>query len=299
MSAPSSVPDSVPEPEPVRHAIPNPVRSTDGIDLAVHDLGGRGPALLVSHATGFHGRCYLPMTDALAERFHSVAFDYRGHGDSPHPDRDVEWLRYGDDAVAMASAMRDVFGGPIVAFGHSMGGACLLMAAHRDPTLFSKLVVFEPIVFPPSGIRDPGDESPLVAGARRRRSSFPSFEAAIANYAAKPPLRSFTPAALEAYVRYGFRSGDDGQVHLKCLPETEAQTFEGGGLHGTWADLHEISTPVLVIAGRVEPMQPSHIAAGVAEQLPNGTYLELPELDHFAPMTHPDEMAALVAEHLG
>ena len=274
------------------------VGSTDGVRLAVHDLGGRGPVLLVSHATGFHGRCYLPMAEVLGDRFHSVAFDYRGHGDSPRPEGRVDWQRYGDDAFAMASAMRELAGGPIVAFGHSMGGACLLIAAHRDPSLFSRLVVFEPIVFPPTGIRPPGDESPLAAGARRRRAVFPSHDAAIANYASKPPLGGFTPAALDAYVRFGFREGEDGQVHLKCLPETEAQTFETGGEHRTWDVLTEIRTPVLVIAGRVEPMQPSNIAAGVAERLPNGTYLERPELDHFAPMTHPDEIAALVAGYL-
>jgi hypothetical protein len=48
------------------------VRSTDGVELAVHDLGGEGPVLLVSHATGFHGRCYLPLATHLATRFHSV-----------------------------------------------------------------------------------------------------------------------------------------------------------------------------------------------------------------------------------
>ena len=276
----------------------SPVRSTDGVDLAVHDLGGQGPALLVSHATGFHGRCYVPMVDALADRFHAVAFDYRGHGDTPRPDGPVVWDRYGDDAVAMGEAMVAAFGGPVAAFGHSMGGACLLMAAHRHPGLFSRLVVFEPIVFPPAGIRPPGDESPLVAGARRRRATFPSYEAAIENFSTKPPLRGFTPAALDAYVRFGFREDADGQVHLKCRPETEAETFEGGGGHATWNLLSEIDTPVLVVAGKVEPMQPSNIAAGVAELLPNGTYLELPELDHFAPMTHPAEMAALVAGYL-
>jgi len=281
----------------------SPVRSTDGVDLAVHDLGGHdlgghGPALLISHATGFHGHCYVPMAEALAGRFHSIAFDYRGHGDSPLPEGPVDWNRYGDDAVAVASVMRELFRAPVAAFGHSMGGACLLMAAHRDPGLFSRLVLFEPIVFPPSGIRPDGDESPLAAGARRRRAVFPSYGAAIANYAAKPPLGGFTRAALEAYVRHGFRQGDDGQVHLKCLPETEAQTFEGGGGHRTWEVLHQIQIPVLVIAGKVEAMQPSNIAAGVAELLPNGSYLELPELDHFAPMTHPADVAALVAGYL-
>ena len=38
------------------------VPSTDGVRIAVHDLGGTGSALLVSHATGFHGRCYIPVS---------------------------------------------------------------------------------------------------------------------------------------------------------------------------------------------------------------------------------------------
>lgn len=270
------------------------VTSSMGVEVAVHDLGGHGRTLLMSHATGFHGRCYLPMAHALAGRFHSVALDYRGHGDTLRPEGPVDWERYGDDAVAVAAA----FDGPIAAFGHSMGGACLLMAAHRRPELFSRLVLFEPIVFPPSGIRPGGDESPLAAGARRRRTSFPSYEAAIANYAAKPPLGGFAAEALDAYVRHGFAEADDGSVHLKCSPDTEAATFETGGLHTTWNVLAEIATPVLVLAGRVEPMQPSTIAGQVAEQLPHAEYHQDDGLDHFAPMTHPAEIAAIVAEFL-
>lgn len=270
------------------------VVSSGGVEIAVHDLAGAGPTLLVSHATGFHGRCYIPFAEALAERYHSIAFDYRGHGDTPHPDSDVDWNRYGDDAEAMAAALDP----PIVAFGHSMGGACLLMAALRNPGLFRALVVYEPIVFPPSGIRPDGTPSPLSAGARRRRASFPSYAAAIENYAAKPPLGSFTPAALEAYVRHGFRQGDDGEVHLKCRPEIEAATFDTGGGHHTWDHLGEIRTPVLVISGRPQELQPSMIARPVAELLANGSYLERPDLDHFGPMTHPDLVADLVGDFL-
>jgi pimeloyl-ACP methyl ester carboxylesterase len=270
------------------------VLSSDGVEVAVHDLGGSGPTLLVSHATGFHGRCYIPVADALAHRYHSVAFDYRGHGDTPHPDQPVDWRGYGDDAVAMATALDP----PVVAFGHSMGGACLLMAAHRDPGLFRAIVVFEPIVFPPTGIRPDGTPSPLSMGARRRRATFASYEAAIENYAAKPPLGAFAPAALDAYVRYGFAPGDDGEVHLKCRPEIEAGTFETGGLHDTWDVLPEIHTPVLVLCGAPAEMQPSMIARQVADRLPNSRYLERSDLDHFGPMVRPDVVADLVADFL-
>jgi pimeloyl-ACP methyl ester carboxylesterase len=278
------------------------VVSSNGVDVAVHDLGGEGPVLLISHATGFHGRSYEPLARASAHRFHSIGFDYRGHGDTPSPVRvptdaqrtAIDWQRYGDDAQAVATSIRDRAGGPITAFGHSMGGACLLMAAHRDPSLFDRLVLFEPIVYPPADSLEPPPENTLSSGARRRRSTFPSFEAAIESFASRPPLGAFTPDALDAYVRHGFALRDDGQVHLKCEPETEARTYEGATLHNTWQLLPEIDIPVTVSAGRLTDGQPSMIASDVAARLPRGTYVQLDELDHFGPMSHPEVVAALV-----
>lgn len=278
------------------------VPSTDGVQIAVHDLGGTGTPLLISHATGFHGRCYIPLADALASSFHSTAFDYRGHGDTRRPAGDIDWERYGDDAVAMATWLVERTGAPIDAFGHSMGGGCLLMAAHRAPQLFRRLVVFEPIVFPPGGVGDTptgeGFESPMVVGARRRRTTFASYDAAIANFAGKPPLNAFTPQALEAYVRYGFAESVDGEVHLKCSPETEAGTFATGGRHQTWEHLPTIETEVLVVAGVLQPLQPSMVAKPISERLPNGRYVQRDDLDHFGPMTHPLEIGELISAEL-
>lgn len=269
------------------------VNSTDGVQVAVHDLAGHDPelpVLLMSHATGFHGRCYLPMADVLAGRFHSVALDYRGHGDTPQPAGvPVDWNRYADDVEAVALSLTR----PLTAFGHSMGGACLLMAAHRHPHLFSQLVIFEPIVFDPALLRPEAGPPDLATIARRRRTTFASIEAAIANFAAKPPLGSFTPDALHAYVRYGFHEGEDGQVHLKCSPEIEAATFEASRDQVTWDLLPEIRVPVLVVCGVLEPDAPATHARSIADRLPNAAYLHLPDLDHFGPMTHPDVIAGL------
>lgn len=286
---------------------PHRVASSLGVQIAVHDLAPAlpdGRPLLVSHATGFHGRCYLPMAATMAAArppLHAVAFDYRGHGDTPRPDGPVDWQRYGDDAESMAEWLAQRHDGPIDAFGHSMGGACLLIAAHRRPDLFRRLVLFEPIVFPPEGIRpeesadaDPAD-NPMVAGARRRRAVFASHRAAIDNFAAKPPLGIFTPDSLEAYVVHGFGPDPEG-VRLKCSPDTEAETFAMGPRHDTWDHLPAITTETLVVAGVVQPMQPSSIAAAVAERLPHSQYLEVPHLTHFGPMSHPDEVARMVAD---
>ncbi len=270
------------------------IPSSDGVDVVVHDLGGTGQAILLSHATGFHGRCYEPLAAELADRFHSYAVDYRGHGATAAPhDWDVNWEAYGDDALAVARSLAP--SGGLVGFGHSMGGTALLMAAHRDPELFDVIVAFEPISFPPP---EPGAERPpslLVSGARRRRRTFASRDEAYENYASKPPLDAFVPEALRAYVDHGFVDTADG-IALACDPELEARTFEKGGDQHSWDLLPEIRTRVVVVAGKVEDVGPSAVAAEIAERLPNSRYVECPELDHFGPMTDPRDMARVIAD---
>jgi pimeloyl-ACP methyl ester carboxylesterase len=274
------------------------VTSSDHVSVAIHEFGGVGRPLLLSHATGFHGYCYLPIADELSDRFTSFALDYRGHGDTARPDDwQVNWDRYGDDALAAARAVAP--DGGLVGFGHSMGGAGLLMAAHRDPGLFDLIVAFEPIVFPPREI-DPHDGTEnngtvLSRGARKRRASFASFDEAIANYSSKPPMMAFDPDVLRLYVAHGFRPSPEG-VRLKCDPEHEARTFDTGGTHSTWGALPEIGTRVVVVAGKVDEFGPAAIAREIAEALPNASYVEHDEWNHFTPFIDPAAMARLVRE---
>ena len=275
------------------------VPSSDHVNLAVHEFGGDGPPLLLSHATGFHGYAYLPIADALERRFTSYAVDLRGHGDTPRAGEDAsaadaDWAGYGDDALAAAHFVAPE--GGLTGFGHSMGGTALLMAAHRDPDLFDTIVVYEPIIFDPDADRPHGSpESPLVIGARRRRPSFDSFEAAIDNYRSKPPMSTFDPEVVRLYVAHGFGSAPEG-VRLKCDPEHEARTFENGALHRVWDLLPDISTRVVVATGIVEDTGPSAVARSIAERLPNAIYVEIPTLNHFGPFVDPARMASLIAE---
>lgn len=273
------------------------VRSSEGISIAVHDLGGRGPALLIAHATGFNAHAYLPIAVALAERFHSFGLDFRGHGDSAaSPGWEVDWRRYGDDASAVARAVAP--GGGLIGFGHSMGASALLMAAHRDPSRFGLIVVFEPIGTPGPPPGD-GDVSPpelvtlMVDAARRRRRSFDSYQDAIENYRSKPPMSAFDPQALRNYVEHGFSPSAEG-VTLRCDPELEALTFLNGRNNGVWDLLTGITTPVLLVIGATEASGPASTGEQMARRLPNGSFRSLPHLDHFAPFTNPGELADLI-----
>lgn len=280
--------------------------------IAVHDLGGTGPTTMYAHATGFHARCWEPVAARLPA-MHNIAYDAKGHGDTPaDPDGAVDWATYGADAAAVADSLNDAGsvndegsrndadflndGGPVLGVGHSMGGAALLMAALSSPESFTGIVVYEPIVMPPAFASVNGDNNLLAARARRRRSTFASFEQAVANYSSKPPLNIFTPESMEAYVRGGFAVGDDRLVHLKCSPEHEARTFEAASDHDTWERLVDISVPVWLLCGRPQDGQPSAGAASLAERIPGARYIQLDHLGHFGPMQSPGEIAALIAD---
>jgi pimeloyl-ACP methyl ester carboxylesterase len=291
MPSASHVPDPQLQANPV-HQVP----SSDGVTIALHDLGGDGPPLLLCHPTGFLGMTWAPLAAELASVAHAWALDFRGHGDSTSPaSRDFSWAGMADDVLAVVDhlGLGDVGHGQLRGVGHSMGGAALLLAEERRLGTFASLWLYEPIVFPPAE-GAPTSHNPLVAAALRRRPWFPDRESAYANFWTKPPLDTLAPAALRAYVDHGLRDHpEDDAVELKCSPDTEARVFEGGHGHTGFDELGEIRCPVTVAVGG-DGAPPAHVAPLVAEALPEGRLERHPDLTHFGPMEDPAGMAAAV-----
>lgn len=269
---------------------PRQVDSSGGVHLATYDLGGEGPDLLMVHATGFCAGVWSPIAERLTDT-RLAALDVRGHGRSSVPEGGMAWEGTADDVLATVDALglSDVFG-----VGHSMGGASLVLAEQARPGTFRGLWLFEPIIFPDE-LRMPTDEeNPLSAGARRRRAVFDSPGAAVQNFASKPPFDALDPAALAAYVEYGFDMLPDGSVTLRCRPDVEAQTYTMGAHHHAMEHLGELGCPVTVVRGRVDVPGPAALAGLISERLPHGRLEEHPELGHFGPLEAPGAMAGSI-----
>jgi pimeloyl-ACP methyl ester carboxylesterase len=267
------------------------VESSDGVVIALHDMGGSGPPLLIAHATGFLAAPYQPLANALAGAFHVFGVDFRAHGDSTRPaSGDLRWSGGGDDVLAVV----DAIGEPITGFGHSFGGAALLIAERTRPGTVRSAFLYEPIIPPmplPTNFGAVGN--PLAESARRRRPTFASRAEALARYASRPPLERLRADALFAYVEHGFADQPDGSVTLKCRPEDEAATFEAAG-YLTTADLGDITLPVTVAMGaRTDDANagPPRFVPAIVEALPNGEQLTYAHLDHFGPFEDPDTIA--------
>jgi pimeloyl-ACP methyl ester carboxylesterase len=268
------------------------VTSADGVEIAAYEFGGTGPPLLLAHATGFCATMYRPLGMELVDRFRVVALDFRGHGRSARPDNDdFGWDRMAEDVLAVIERV----GSPTAGFGHSMGGAALLMAEERRPGTFRSLFLFEPIVFP-------DDFEPTAPGlmadlARSRRSTFPSRADALARYASRPPLNTMRIEVLNAYVTDGFVGLPDGSVRLACLPDDEARTFESETkVHAS--NVADVATPVAVAVGHDEEgPNPARLGRGLVAALPHAELVHRPELGHLGPFQDPVHVAEDVRAH--
>lgn len=268
--------------------------STNGVSIALHHLGGEHgdtPTLLVCHATGFHGRCYRRLAESLVDSFSVWALDFRAHGASGAPaDGNMAWSGMGDDVLA---CIDELGGGPLAAFGHSMGGGSIMLAQKLRPGVISRAFLFEPIAFP-KGLVEGSNGNFMADAARRRRAVFESRFAALERYSAKPPLGSLDPGALADYVEFGFIDTDDGQVTLACEPEHEARVFESEDKM-TFDAFDGLALNAVVAIGTPEyESSPASWGPGIADALDGGRLAVYESVGHLGPMQDPDLIAAEV-----
>lgn len=264
----------------------------DGVAISANDLGGNGPDLLLAHATGFHGMVFKPLVANLRRQFHCYVFDERGHGDSGSaPNDDCDWNGFALDALAVVEGfgLRRPFG-----FGHSCGGALLVLAEESRPGTFAGLYLFEPIIRPTDGPGEAAPDNPLAEGARRRREVFASRDEALANYASKPPLDALDATAMRAYVDHGFEDLPDGTVRLKCRGADEARIYSMGMAHDAYRHLATISCPVTLACGADTTAIGPPTLQALAAPLPDAKVEVFDAMSHFGPLEDPGRVAASV-----
>ncbi len=256
----------------------------------VHDLGGQGSPLLITHATGFSGLSYAPLATAgLTDAHHVYALDLSGHAGRP-PIHGPSPLRAA--AADVRTAVESLPERPHLV-GHSLGAVVGLLAEATWDGLFASLYVYEPGLFPAAVHTTVNRHA--AEQARRRRRSFGSRSEAMYRYAARPPLSELNAECLAAYVESGFLDEPDGAVRLACDPSVEAAYFD----HATDVrieDVEGLRAPAVVASGSPGRSPLAAHNARLAASLPFGTYRPFEHLGHLGPLEHPPSVAASILE---
>lgn len=274
-----------------------------GGDVAVYDFGGNGPDLLLVHATGFCAGVLAPLASFLGANFRCWALDLRAHGRSLRPPSGhLDWSGFADDVLA---AVDDLGLEAPRGFGHSCGGASLLLAEQQQPGTFAGLYLFEPVVVPDDMFPPSGDSNPLSDGARRRRAEFPSPEAAFVNFAAKPPFATLDSEVLRRYVEDGFevipddQGGDGAAIRLRCRRDDEAEVYLLGMEHGAFGRLGQVACPTTLAYGKSTQAFGRSVMEADGAQMPRARVEALAGMGHFGPLEEPSQVAQCAVRALG
>jgi len=222
----------------------NTLKTADGLKLHVCHSPAAGSArgtVVLVHGLGEHCGRYTHVVRALNQwGWHAVAYDHRGHGRSEGARgalNDPDALL--DDLSRVVAAARSAHTGPIVLFGHSMGG--LVVARYGaegtlpDPERWFHAV--DAMV-----LSSPALDADLTPGQRFQlglmRWIAPNL--ALGN-GLKPEWVSRDPSVVDAYI-------SDPLVHDRITPKLVSFILNGGKFARTQASAWNLPT-LLVYAG--------------------------------------------------
>jgi pimeloyl-ACP methyl ester carboxylesterase len=237
------------------------VATPDGAVLPVYALDGPAgaPSLLFGHANGLAAGSYAPWLRELARRFAVFAFDARGHGGARWPEGPLDQVfhvdRFADDLALVAAAVAARRGGvPLHYAGHSLNAAAALRLAGRGGAQpWSRLVLFEPPIFPPPDSPHHAEaaqkQTPLIERSAARRAQWASPEALFAALSARSVFARFRRDMLAAHCRATLKPLADGGFTLACPPAVESAIFRAHRVADTWQRLAAARGDIVLVSG--------------------------------------------------
>jgi pimeloyl-ACP methyl ester carboxylesterase len=247
------------------------VLTSDGVDLAVRELGGAGPPVLLLHGLMGCAATWAPVAAWLPGRV--LAPDARGHGRSQARG---PWTgeRMARDAAELLNRV-----GPAVVVGHSMGGLHGLLLAARRPDLVRALVVED------MGVDFVGrDADAAAAWFRAFPRTWPTRDALRAAFSHPHP--EFGDYLAESAV-----AGPEGWRLAADVEHTTAIAAEWARVD-RWAELDAVACPVLLVEA-AESVAPPGQVAEMARRLRDARYVRVPGSGH---LVHRTAAAAYRAE---
>lgn len=246
---------------------------------------GRGPLILMFHGITANGRMFDAVAEQLADRFHVVSVDERGHGRSDKPAGDSYTARhYADDVAALVDAIGE---GLAIVVGHSLGARNGIVAGVTHPDAVAGVVAIDFVPFIETEVLD-ALESRVNAGAR----PFASLAEVRSYLKGRYPV---LPAdAVERRARYGYVERAEGFVAL-ADPAAMAATCRSFRVDFD-AEFRAVRVPVILVRGAVSKLVTASAFAKARAARPDMPAVEVEGADHYVPEVKPAETAAVITE---
>jgi pimeloyl-ACP methyl ester carboxylesterase len=257
-----------------------------GLRIHYLDWGNpSAPPFVMLHGIDRIARTFDHLAPHFADRYHVIAMDLRGHGDSGW-DPEGRYL-VEDHAGDLEGLVRALGLRNITLWGNSTGGRVVQVFAGLHPELVAAVIA-----------EDVGPERPRsIADAYARRvkqeeNGWGGPDELLAQMRASPqPLPA---VVLEPYVRYGTKRREDGRLVWKRDPNLVKGFVETE----LWRYVRAVKAPILYVLGGRSTIVPAATQEELKKALPQARIVTMPGLGHYPSDEQPGEFVKIVDDFL-
>jgi pimeloyl-ACP methyl ester carboxylesterase len=265
----------------------------DGVRLHHLDWGNaERPTIVMVHGSRLHAHVWNDFCRRFSERFHIVAVDQRGHGDSGWCANQGYGLEDFYRDLRATVAERGL--GRFTLVGHSLGGRVSMLFAERHPEHVERLVLVDIAAGRPANVAPDADLSRIAETPPPR--AFDSPQEAC-DYLAQIMFRA-PRYMIEESVQYGMRRLDDGRYTWKYDPALLQRTRGRGPAVDLWETVKRIAAPTLLQYGDVSQVVNEELAQRMASTMPRCRIERIEGAGHALFTDRPDAFAASVGRFL-
>ncbi|MBL0373345.1 alpha/beta fold hydrolase [Rhizobium sp. KVB221] len=232
------------------------------IDCA-YTIEGKGEPLFLIHGIGARKTAWKKLTEQLKEDYMCIAYDLRGHGESPLPNG-----RFGlDELVDDLEALRAKLGIEKAHFaGHSLGGMIGPAYARRYPDRVLSLGLYSTAAF---RTEDDSAKVKAVVSAMREKGIGQVLDTLTARWFTDEFAASH-PDVIEWRKNQVMETNPDVFLNVfDIYAETEMSPW-----------IHEITAPSLVLTGELDGGCNPRLNQQIADAMPNSDLVILDGLKH-------------------
>ncbi|MFI5399564.1 MAG: alpha/beta fold hydrolase [SAR324 cluster bacterium] len=265
-----------------------------GLKLHHLDWGNAGlPALALVPGIRLHAHVWSHFARAFRDRYHILALDQRGHGDSAwSPESHYHLHDYYEDlrAVLEHRGIRR-----LVLIGHSLGARVSMLYAHLHPEDVERLVLVDMGAGLPAAALN-ADFSRVTETPPPK--DFASPEEAMA-YLGRI-LKLAPKPMIEESVVHGLRRKPDGRYTWKYDPALggRPQPRPGTREWDLWEAVKTIRSPTLLLRGELSRVVSREIAQRMGEDMPDCRVEQIDRAGHALFTDRPEAFAASVGRFL-
>jgi sigma-B regulation protein RsbQ len=254
----------------------------------VNVFGQGSQPMLFAHGFGCDQNMWRFMTPAFSADYKIVLFDYVGSGKSDLGAYDKSRYRnlngYAQDVLDVCHAL-DLHN--VIFVGHSVSSMVGVLAAIREPSLFSNLILIGPS---PRYINDP----PYVGGFERRDieellDTMDKNYIGWANFLAPAIMKNADRPELARELTDSFCSTD---------PVIARNFAEATFFADNRGDLPKLGVPSLILQCSDDIIAPNSVGDYLAREMPASTFHQLEATGHCPHMSHPEETIEAIKAYL-